>query len=169
MMPVPTSPAQPTSGPVEPLKFVPVRLRIPKVSIDAPIVTVSVAGDGSLGVPDDPKVIGWWRDGARPGDAVGSVVLDGHVDSAARGLGFFARLKTLQVGDTIEVTGAADGEVVRYSVSARRQYPKSDLPTDEVFSQGVDHRLVLVTCGGRFDRSSRHYDDNIVVYATPVS
>ncbi len=25
--------------------------------------------------------------------------------------------------------------------------------------------LVLVTCGGTFDQSSRHYDDNVIVWA----
>jgi len=29
-------------------------------------------------------------------------------------------------------------------------------------------RLVLITCGGRFDPVARSYEDNIVVYAEPV-
>src|SRR5205823_10147846 len=118
-------------------------------------------------VPDDPNVIGWWGDGARPGGAKGSVVLDGHVDSATRGVGVFARLRVLDVGDVVEV-GAAGGETLRYTVAGRREYLKSTLPAEEVFSQDVAERLVLITCGGRFDPVTRHYDDNIVVYAVPV-
>jgi hypothetical protein len=28
---------------------------------------------------------------------------------------------------------------------------------------------VLVTCGGTFDERRRHYSDNVVVYALPVT
>ena len=62
----------------------------------------------------------------------------------------------------------ADGTTFRYRVTALRQFPKDELPWAQVFSQDVPERLVLVTCGGRFDRSRRSYADNVVVYAEPV-
>ena len=37
-----------------------------------------------------------------------------------------------------------------------------------VFARDGDSRLVLVTCGGRFDPARRSYDDNIVVRAVPA-
>jgi Sortase domain len=145
----------------------PVRLRIQRLGMDAPVVAVGILPAGDLDVPEDPSVIGWWAGGARPGGAKGSVVLDGHVDSAEHGLGVFAALRSAQVGDVVEVV-SGDGGSRRYTVTARREYAKSSLPAAEVFSQDVAERLVLVTCGGRFDRATRHYDDNIVVYAVPA-
>ena len=29
--------------------------------------------------------------------------------------------------------------------------------------------LVLITCGGEFDETTGHYDDNVVVVATPTT
>lgn len=96
----------------------------------------------------------------------GSVVIDGHVDSAAFGVGAFFRLKDARPGDDVVVTNAA-GVTTRYSVVARRTYDKTRLPVTELFAADVEPRLVLLTCGGTFDRTTRHYADNVVVYAVP--
>jgi hypothetical protein len=144
----------------------------------APVVGVRLPGDrtatvvpvtatqGALAVPDDPSVLGWWSTGARPGSGVGSVVVDGHVDSARDGLGVFAALRALTVGQRVEVVDQA-GRRWSYRVTGRRSYPKTALADSDVFDQSVSERLVLVTCGGVFDRVTRHYADNVVVYARP--
>lgn len=144
----------------------------------APVVGVRLPGDrtatvvpvtatqGALAVPDDPSVLGWWSTGARPGSRVGSVVVDGHVDSARDGLGVFAALRALTVGQRVEVVDQA-GRRWSYRVTGRRSYPKTALADSDVFDQSVSERLVLVTCGGVFDRVTRHYADNVVVYARP--
>jgi len=144
----------------------------------APVVGVRLPGDrtatvvpvtatqGALAVPDDPSVLGWWSTGARPGAGVGSVVVDGHVDSARDGLGVFAALRALTVGQRVEVVDQA-GRRWSYRVTGRRSYPKTALADSDVFDQSVSERLVLVTCGGVFDRVTRHYADNVVVYARP--
>ena len=59
-------------------------------------------------------------------------------------------------------------ETFAYRVVSVRAYPKSELPAD-VYSVRGPPRLVLVTCGGPFDRAARHYRDNIVVTAVPRS
>jgi len=93
--------------------------------------------------------------------------MDGHVDSARFGRGAFFRLGELRVGEPVEVV-TREGSTLRYVVSGRQQFPKSALPAAEVFSQEVGERLVLITCGGEFDGASRHYTDNVVVYADPA-
>ena len=52
-----------------------------------------------------------------------------------------------------------------YVVQARRRYAKDALPWRDLFQQDVEARLLLVTCGGDFDRAARSYRDNVVVYA----
>ena len=37
-----------------------------------------------------------------------------------------------------------------------------------VFSKEGEPTLVLITCGGSFNRGLNSYDDNVVVYADPV-
>ena len=44
---------------------------------------------------------------------------------------------------------------------------KAKLPVN-VYARTGKARLVLVTCGGPFDRRSGHYKDNIVVTAVPL-
>ena len=48
-----------------------------------------------------------------------------------------------------------------------RSMRKEALPGD-VYSLRGRARLVLVTCGGPFNRTTGHYRDNIVVTAVPV-
>ncbi len=95
------------------------------------------------------------------------MVVDGHVDTARDGPGAFFRLGSMGVGDPVELT-APDGSTHRYEVTATARYPKDRLPTEEVFAQDGAERLVLITCGGDFDRASRHYADNVVVFADPA-
>jgi hypothetical protein len=66
----------------------------------------------------------------------------------------------------VGVTGASDGVVRRFTVTTVRSYPKAELPRD-VFELATTPRLVIITCGGHFNRSTRQYIDNIVAYAEP--
>lgn len=142
----------------------PSHLELPSLGVSAPVVAEAVSSNGALGVPDAPSVTGWWSGGAAPNSAAGSVVIDGHVDTAANGPGAFFRLRELHLGAPVLVTTGA--RVVTYTVTAIREYLKQSLPA-EIFSQRVNNRLVLITCGGSFDQASRHYADNIVVFAVP--
>ncbi|MEO8519569.1 MAG: class F sortase [Dermatophilaceae bacterium] len=164
----PLPPAGPTFGSSRPAALVPppTRLRLPRLHVDATVLPVSVGIDGLLGVPANPRQLGWWSGSARPGLASGSVVIDGHVDSATLGLGAFFRLSEARPGDEIVLENAT-GESSGYTVVARRSYAKASLPVAEVFAMDVPPRLVLLTCGGAFDQATHHYADNIVVYAVP--
>lgn len=144
----------------------PVTLRLPGGSGAAAVVPVTAAG-GALDVPADPSVLGWWAVGARPGQGVGSVVVDGHIDTAQDGLGVFARLPRLDIGSRVVLTDA-HGRATAYTVTARRTFPKAQLAGADIFDQTVDERLVLITCGGPFDPVTRHYRDNVVVYGVPA-
>ncbi len=51
-------------------------------------------------------------------------------------------------------------------MDSSEQTPKDALPVDTIWPVTNDRLLALITCGGDFDRSVRHYRDNIVVYTT---
>jgi len=158
--PLPVAAASPVAG------TVPVSLTLPDRGVTAPVVPVATAPDGGLVLPDPPTTVGWWSPGALAGASTGTTVLAGHVDSAAAGLGTFAVLRQVGVGERVELRGA-DGRTLAYRVVARRQLEKAELPAD-LFAHGGPPRLVLITCGGRFDRTTRHYTDNVIVYTEPV-
>jgi len=161
----PRSAAPAARAPAAPL--LPSRLRVPRLGVDSAIVPVVVDAAGALGVPRDPQVIGWWADGAKPGAAKGTAILDGHVNYGGVD-GSLAHLDRLRPGDPIMVDGTAGGWPVRlrFTVTGTRSYSKHALPAAEVFDQGSVGRLVLVTCGGPFNASSGNYEDNILTYAT---
>jgi hypothetical protein len=145
----------------------PVRVRIPSLGISAPIVPAGIdVVHGVLGLPSNIERTGWWRDGAAPGTRSGAILIAGHVDSASAGAGAFFKLHRAATGARVRLA-TADGRTYVYRVETVRTYRKSSLPTS-VYSTGGAPRLVLVTCGGRFDPASGHYDDNVVVTAAPI-
>jgi hypothetical protein len=154
------------SEPPRPAGTVPVELALPARDVRAPVVAVTTGATGALLVPEPPSTVGWWSPSALAGSAVGSTVVAGHVDSRDAGLGALAVLRHVGAGEEIVLRGA-DGRDIAYRVTARRQYVKAELPP-EVFDAGGPARLVLITCGGAFDRSTRHYEDNVVVFAEPI-
>jgi hypothetical protein len=129
------------------------------------VTPVSVT-NGQLGVPEDGRVLGWWRDGAAPAARGGTVVLAGHVDTKADGPGALYRLETLDPGQTMSI--ATGSGPATYRVVARQAYRKGRLPAD-IFSADGPARLAVITCGGAFDHSTRTYAYNVVVYALPLS
>jgi Sortase domain len=162
---VPTAQAPPPPWTPATSGEVPHRLVLPILRVDAPIMPVQTLPDGELDVPGDPHLLGWWQDSARPGSVQGSVVIDGHVDTAANGPGALFYLRELHPGDPA-VLSTAHG-TYRYVVAAVRSYPKAALPT-EVFGTAGAPRLVIITCGGAFSQQTRQYSDNIVAYAVPT-
>ena len=147
------------------LPAAPALLAIPTLQVRAAVVPVGVTG-GILGVPADPAQVGWWSASALVGSATGSLVIDGHVDSAATGPGALFHLTDLTAGDRLVVT-TTSGALRSYVVTGRRVYPKTGALPADLFALGGPARLVLITCGGPFDRAAGSYLDNIVVFAAP--
>jgi len=140
-------------------------LSIPAVGVEAPVVPVRISA-GALGVPQDVRTLGWWTGGAAPGSALGTVLIDGHVDSARQGVGVLSAIARLPVGGSISLVSGRG--TTSYLVQARRSYAKNALPGDLLNRTGAP-RLVLITCAGPFDATTGHYRDNLVVYATPTA
>jgi hypothetical protein len=145
----------------------PTEIEIPSIGVRADVVRVGVEWrSSSIQVPGDVNAVGWYRFGSVPGEA-GGAILVGHVDSAAQGPGAFFRLRDLQPGSVIKVRLSHAGTRT-FRVRARRTYLKGHLPSG-MFRTFGPPVLALVTCGGAFDTATRHYADNVVVYAMALS
>lgn len=144
----------------------PASLSLPALGVEAPVVPVGIDEMTRLmDIPRSASEVAWYEPGPSPGDS-GSAVLAAHVDWGGR-RGIFHRLGELEPGDVVEV-GYADGSTMSFEVLARRQYTKSELPTELLFSRFGEPTLSLVTCAGAWDRRARSYEDNLVVYAAPL-
>lgn len=141
----------------------PVRLSIPRIGVTSGLERLARAEDRTLQVPQDPQSAGWYTEGARPGER-GPAVLLGHVDSGG-GPAVFYRLHELVPGDEV-VVESADGSQTTFLVTRVEQHAKSAFPTDVVYSPTAHAEVRLITCGGAFDAASKHYRDNVIVFAT---
>lgn len=148
-----------------PWRPAPDRLRVPALDADMRVKPVGVTGDRGMAVPADPSVAGWYRWSSRPGQR-GASVITAHVDAEGVGAGPLARLRTLDTGDEVVVGSGRDAR--RYVVRDVLQVGKEDLDTGLLFRRDGSEALHLLTCGGDFDPETRHYDDNVVVVATPA-
>lgn len=143
----------------------PVVVRIDTAGIAATVVPVGVDPSGTaMAVPPDGSVVAWYRDGPSPGEE-GSAVLAGHVDYDGR-RGALFDLDDVEIGSEVAVE-FEDGSSRRFAVVALRRYHKAELPAAEMFRQRGEPALALVTCGGSYDRRTRTYSDNVVVFAVP--
>lgn len=122
---------------------------------------LAVDGDGALEVPATASALGWWSAGPRPGEP-GAAVVVGHVDLDGRP-GVFAGLAEVERGALVVVGSGASR--VRFRVVAVDRYRKTRFPADRVYRPTAEAELRLITCGGRFDPLSGHYEDNVVVRA----
>ncbi len=143
----------------------PTRLRVPGLGLDTTVRPVGVGRDRQMRLPEDPRVLGWYRFGPAPGSG-GSVVLAGHVDSREFGVGPLVELQTIGVGDLVEVVTGA-GEVRSYRVDSIERFDRQALPA-AVFGRTGPERLRLVTCTGPYLPAAGGYQQNLVVTAVPV-
>ena len=143
----------------------PIGLTIDGIDItDAPIRDVGVEPNGEMEIPGATEV-GWYRWSPTPG-AEGSSVLAAH--SAFNGRdGVFRDLDDLEIGERFTVH-YDDGTEREFEITEKAQYDKEELPFDRVFSKEGEPSVVLITCGGDFNRGLNSYEDNVVAYADPV-
>jgi hypothetical protein len=192
-----TAPASTTSTsaarPAKPRPGVPVAIDIPLASTNHPaglharITAHPLNADGTLYVPADPKQVAWASQDAMPGSDRGTAILVSHVNYVINGrtvAGAFADLAEYidrAVGRTLTLT-LSDGRTLRYRITGGHEYAKDDLAGNPqlrkvLYNQTLTYgpadrpsgRLLLVSCGGPFDPVSGEYQDNVFVYALPIS
>jgi hypothetical protein len=76
-------------------------------------------------------------------------------------------LRSAEVGEQITLR-LTSGNAVVYRVSGVRTYIKTALPASLFVGPTGPPALVLITCGGAFDRATGQYSNNTVVYAVPA-
>lgn len=148
-----------------PVDTQPSRLVIDRIAVDVPLARLGLTDDGALQVPTDPQDVGWWRSQRR----ASPTVIVGHVDSKT-GPAVFFQLDELRKGDTVTVhyREPKGSSVASFLVRDLERVGKDSFPSERVY-RGAADELRLVTCGGRFNRKTGHYVDNVIVYATPIT
>ncbi|WP_330288895.1 class F sortase [Streptomyces sp. NBC_00576] len=145
----------------------PVRLRIPVIGVDTPVMRLGLASDRTVQVPPvtDHDQAGWYEHSPTPGQTGPSVIL-GHVTVGAYGDGVFHDLTRLRRGEKI-VARLENGTETEFAVTSVRTVAKADFPADDVYGNVSRPELRLITCGGPKDESG--YLDNVIVFAALTS
>ncbi|MGM1063395.1 class F sortase [Saccharothrix sp. Mg75] len=165
----PTAAPQPDQPPQQqqqqPAAQRPGTVRLPQGGL-ATLVREEVTADGVLPVPEGVGEATWW--GVDLGAAEGATVLAGHVNWKGM-TGPFDELWRSAAGQRVTVVDTA-GKSYTFTVTQVEAVRKDDLPNRavELFGPRGPHRLVLVTCGGRWVGGGTGYEENRVVVATPA-
>jgi sortase (surface protein transpeptidase) len=160
-----TTPILPASNRVH-LARTGMRVRVPAIRVVANIVSLGLNSDSTLQVPTDASDAGWWSGGTAPGRR-GAAVIVGHVNWGGNE-GVFGRLHEIVPGQDVLVTHP-NGITDRYRVTTTAVYSKIRFPTRLVYGPLPYPGLRLITCAGRFDPSTGHYDENLIVFARLTS
>lgn len=146
----------------------PERLTIPSIKVNAPIMNVGLAPDGSVGVPplNRHNEAGWFDQGPTPGQ-FGPALIVGHADTRT-GPSVFKDLDRLQPGQKIEVA-RQDNTIAVFQVNSVEHFGKSKLPVQRVYGDYSRPSLRLVTCGGTWLGGTQGYADNVIVFASLVA
>lgn len=134
----------PTNGTVE----------LPTLGVKAPIVRVGVDAKGQMVTPRNGRDVAWLDQGPIPG-MTRNVVLAGHRNWQGRP-GSFERLEKLRDGDPVILT--MDGRTWRFAVRWVRMYDPDTAPAADLMGRTDEVSVTLITCGGRFNRATRHYE-----------
>lgn len=145
----------------------PVRLRIPAIGVDTPVMRLGLAPDRTVQVPPvtEHDQAGWYEQSPTPGQTGPSVIL-GHVTVGSYGDGVFHDLGRLRRGEKI-VARLENGTETEFTVTSLRTVAKANFPADDVYGNVDRPELRLITCGGPRDENG--YLDNVIVFAALTS
>jgi sortase (surface protein transpeptidase) len=142
--------------------FIPRRIQIPQIGLDAPVMTTGLTGDGRMEVPAQAGDVGWFGLGTQPGEQ-GSAVLAGHLDTVGELPGVFWKLDQVQPGDDI-ILSDADGNQRWFRAIRSKVYEDKKSPLQEIFGDSRGRFLNLITCDGVWLENEKNYDKRLVVF-----
>jgi LPXTG-site transpeptidase (sortase) family protein len=155
-------PSREAQLPLAKAPFVPARLMIRRLGIDAPIEVKGINTHNQMEAPDKPLDAAWYRFTPQPGGG-GNAVFSGHLDAQSTGPAIFWRLTQLAPGDVIEIVSPQSSEL-RYQVIQSSSYPVATIPMKSVLYPGGGDQITLITCSGHY-QAPAGYDHRLVIRA----
>ncbi len=136
--------------------------------INARIAEVGLRSDGSVDVPRNAYMIGWYNGSVLPGEK-GTALLDAH--GGDLGNGIFRTLPRIQIGAEINIE-MGDGRLFTYKVvdTATRPLDGANnadayMPTALTSPQAGAASLTLITCTGEWSQVRQTYLDRFFARA----
>ena len=140
----------------------PLRLKISKISVDAPIENVGIKTNGTMDVPKGPEGVAWYQLGPRPGE-IGSSVINGHSGWKDGIPAVFDNLYKLKKGDQISIEDDK-GAIITFIVRVISYYnPDADATNIFTSKDNLSH-LNLITCTGDWSNITKSTNKRLVIF-----
>jgi LPXTG-site transpeptidase (sortase) family protein len=149
----------------------PIRISIPRIGVNAPVIAMGLDSGNNPEVPDSGSDVAWYTFSAPPGSG-SNAVFSGHVDWYYWGMpgeGVFYHLRELEIGDEISLE-LEDHTQLRYVVSGNVAVAYDDPNVVKVMGSTSKDVITLITCGGTWLRDysnpiGGNYSHRVIVRA----
>ena len=138
---------------------VPVRMRIPALSLDYEVQGTGADERGTMQIVPSLEVISWFRLSSIPGNR-GNAILGGHNTWSGVRSRIFS-LDELEIGDEM-IIDYADGTSVTFRLESVFVYLLRTAPADLIMDVRGDARVTLITCKWPFNTVTGTSDNRIV-------
>lgn len=157
-----------TETPPKPLPDMakPYSFTVPSLNLTVPVETVGLTSNGDMDVPASETSLGWYENGAFPGNA-GPAVLAGHTGLPEKPSPF-RKLESLKKGDTIKVKDVA-GTTASFQIIETATYTPESAPRERIFGATTTARLAIITCSGEWIPKQKTYSHRLVLYSVRTS
>ncbi|HYF96543.1 MAG TPA: class F sortase [Patescibacteria group bacterium] len=145
----------------------PKKIKINKLSVNALVRALGTKENGELKAPSNIYDTGWYNQSAKPGEH-GAMLIDGHYRGPTKP-GVFKNINNLVKGDVITIE-RGDGKTFDYKVVKTEVYDADKVPMASALVPIEPGKpgLNLITCGGKYNPSTKLYDERIMVFASLV-
>ena len=140
----------------------PVRLKIPKINVDAKFETVGLTAQGAVDVPKDFTDVAWYNLSPIPGET-GSAIITGHYGFKDGRPSAFDNLHKVRVGDKLYVEDAK-GNSISFVVREIRRYDQNSSALAVFNQKDEGAHLNLITCEGTWDKDLKSYSSRLVIF-----
>lgn len=145
----------------------PIRMKIPKINVDASVQYNGLKSDGTMEIPDNITDVGWFTGSPHPGEN-GASVMTGHVAQIRGGImtkpGVFYNLNELRPGELIYVLNDKE-ETTTFVVRESRSYDPTADATDVFIAKDNGVHLNIITCEGTWNPGKLSYSQRLVIFA----
>lgn len=140
----------------------PIRLKIPKIDVDATIKYVGLTPEGAIDIPKDPADVAWFELGPRPGEN-NSAIISGHYGWKNDIPAVFDNLHELVKGDKIYIEDEG-GVTITFVVRESKTYGENENASAVFDSNDGTSHLNLVTCQGVWNKAKKSYSNRLIVF-----
>ena len=140
-------------------------ISIPELGVRARIKHTGVDKSGAVDAPKNVNDVSWYNESAKPGNAIGSSLLLGHV-SGWTSAGVSKKIDQLKPGQRFEIEKGS-GEKLTYEVTKGERIPLAQVDMSKILGTEVagEHDMKLMTCSGKYNKDTKQFEERYVVYA----